>query len=362
MQTKYRPLAALVLLAAWLLVMPCRTARADDYFDRYGLVPSSPALDLGAQPLGYPSGVISSVMRRDRQLQSSLAAMGHPLKVHAFRRGADMVGLLADQRLEAGLLGDMPTLLAAATGGVWIVGLVKQTSTAIVSATGGHVRELAGKRIAYVPLSSAHSTLLQGLASAGLVEADVKLLTMGVDDMPAALARGEIDAFAAWEPAPSLALAGSEKSRIVFRGLSADYFAIDRAFEKRAPEAARALTAGFVRAIEWMRRSQKNVEIAAQWVMADSEAFTGKAPAATVAQIVAITRRDILNVPSAPAIGLMPGTPPPLKSEFAFLRQLGKLPVQTKWEHVEAALAYDGLNRVLSDPRRFATRVFDYEP
>ena len=360
MQTNDRPLAALVLLAVWLLVFPCSPARADDYFDRYGLVPSSPALDLGAQPLGYPSGVISSVMRRDRQLQSSLAAMGRPLTVHAFRRGADMVGLLSDHRLEAGLLGDMPTLLAASTGSVRIVGLVKQSSTAIVSGGGAQVSELAGKRIAYVPVSSAHNTLLQGLASAGLGEADVKLLAMGVDDMPQALARGDIDAFAAWEPAPSIALASSDKNRIVFRGLSADYFVIDRAFEMRAPEAASALAAGFVRAIEWMRRSQKNVETAARWVMADSAAFTGKAPAGSVAQVVAITRRDILSIASAPAIGMMPGVPTPLKSEFEFLRKLGKLPANAKWENVEAALAYDGLSRILSEPRQFGIRVFDY--
>lgn len=359
MQTTGRTIVGLVLLVAWLAGAG---VRAQDYVDRYGLVPSSPALDLGAQPLGYPSGVISSVMRRDRRLQADLAAAGHPLQVHAFRRGADMVGLLANHRLEAGLLGDMPTLLAAATGGVWIVGLVKQTSTAIVSAGGGHVRELAGKRIAYVPASSAHNTLLQGLASAGLVESDVKLLEMGVDNMPAALARGDIDAFAAWEPAPSLALAASEKNRIVFRGLSADYFVIDREFERRAPETAHQLTAGFVRAIEWMRRSQKNLEMAAQWVLADSEAFTGQAPVATVAQVMAITRRDILNVPSAPAIGLMPGIPAPLKNEFSFLRQLDKLPGQAKWESVEAALGYDGLSRVLSNPKRFGTRVFDYAP
>lgn len=360
MQTNARPLAALMLLAAWLLALPCRTAWADEYFDRYGLVPLSPAIDLGVQPLGYPSGVISSVMARDRQFQSLLAAMGHPLKVHAFRRGADMVGLLDDHRLEAGLLGDMPTLLAASTGSIRIVGLVKQSSTAIVSSGGAQVRELAGKRIGYVPVSSAHNTLLQGLASAGLGEADVKLLAMGVDDMPQALARGDIDAFAAWEPAPSIALASSDKNRIVFRGLSMDYFVIDRAFEQRAPEAARALAAAFVRAIEWMRRSQKNVEAAARWVMADSAAFTGKVPAVSVASIMAITRRDILNVASAPAIGMMPGVPTPLKSEFEFLRQLGKLPAHAKWENVEAALAYDGLSRILSEPRKFGIRVFDY--
>ena len=102
-----------------------------------------------------------------------------------------MVALLADHRLEAGLLGDMPTILAAATANVWVVGLVKQTSTAIVAKGDTQVRGLAGKRIGYVEASSAHHTWLQALASAGLSESRVKLVALGVDEMPEALARGD---------------------------------------------------------------------------------------------------------------------------------------------------------------------------
>lgn len=341
---------------------PAAPARADDYFDHYGLTEASPALDLGVQPLGYPSGVISAVMRRDRLLRAALEKAGHPLQAHPFRRGADMVGLLGGRRLEAGLLGDMPTILAAAGGGMWIAGLVKQSPTAIVAGGDATVRGLAGKRIAYVPASSAHGTLLQGLASAGLGERDVTLVEMGIDAMPDALARGDIDAFAGWEPAPALALAASERNRIVFRGQSSDYLVIERDFERRAPEAARLLVAGFVRALEWMRRSQQNVEQAARWGMADGKAFSGKTPAPTVAQVVAITRREILNVPSAPAIPLAPGAAPPLRNEFELLRTLGKLPAGGKWESLAAAFSYDGLARVLSEPRKFALHSFDYEP
>ncbi len=215
------------------------TSGAEEYFDRYGLAPASPAVDLGVQPLGYPSGVISAVMRRDRILKKALADSRQPLKTHPFRRGADMVALLAERRLEAGLLGDMPTILAAAGGNVWIAGLVKQTSTAIVTKGDTQARGLAGKRIGYVEASSAHHTLLQGLASAGLDETRVKLVALRIDDMPDALERGDIDAFAAWEPAPSIALKNSNKNHIVFRGLSTDYFVIERDFEsaRRRPRA-----------------------------------------------------------------------------------------------------------------------------
>ena len=349
-----------ILAAAMLALSFPATSGAEEYFDRYGLAPDSPAVDLGVQPLGYPSGVISSVMRRDRILKKALADSGQALKTHPFRRGAYMVALLAEHRLEAGLLGDMPTILAAAGGSIWIAGLVKQTSTAIVTKGDTQTRGLAGKRIGYVEASSAHHTLLQGLASASLDETRVKLVAMRIDEMPDALERGDIDAFAAWEPAPSIALKNSNKNNIVFRGLSTDYFVIERDFEKRSPQAARHVVASFLRAIEWMRRSQRNVDQAARWAMADSAAFSGKPAALSVAQIGAITHREILDIPSAPVILHSPGAHP-LNNAYQFLSGLGKLPAAGKWKNVETAFAYDGLTRVMAEARSFRIGSFDYE-
>ena len=349
-------------LALFLSTLLCiAPVSAEEYFDRYDLSPALAVLDLGAQPLGYPSGVISSVMQRDRRLQAALQSMGIGSKVYPFKRGADMIGLLSDGRLEAGLLGDLPTILTASARKVWIVGLVKQTSTAIVAKGDTQVGALIGKKIAYVPISSAHHTLLQGLASAGLKEDQVTLVSMGVEAMPLALARGEVDAFAAWEPAPTIALEKSTENRIVFRGRSSDYFVLERGFEAHNPEAARVLVAGFVRAIEWMRRSQKNVGKAARWVLADGEKFAGKPMVLSVEQIVAITRREILNIPSAPVILPLSSGERPLKSEFDFLQRMGKLPKEASWENLSDSFAYEGLKRVLSERQKYQITAFDYE-
>lgn len=352
---------ALVLMAiAALAAIRPAWADGETYYESYGLTANSSALDLGGQPLGYPSGVLSAVIARDRILADRLAAQGNPLKVHAFLRGADMLGLLADGRLEAGLLGDMPTILSAARGDVWVIGLVKQSATAIVARDQSQVRNLAGKRIAYVEASSAHQTLLQGLSTAGLKESDVQLVAMQVNDMPEALRRGEIDAFAAWEPAPSVALATSKAHRTVFRGVSSDYFVIGKAFAKRAPQAADELVAAYVRAIEWMRLSQKNIEKAAAWVKADALRFSGKPSELPLEQIVSIVRRELLNVPSAPTIIRNQRAAPPLKGEFDFLLRLGKVPASGRWEAVAEALNNDFLVRVQTDPKRFETYRFDY--
>ena len=348
---------AALLLALWA-VAPW--AQAQEYFERYGLAPDSAAVDLGVQPLGYPSGVLSAVMARDRILRQALETMRQPLKTHAFRRGADMVGLLQTRRLEAGLLGDMPTILAASTGSVWIVGLVKQTATAIVARGATRVEALRGKRMGFVETSSAHYTLLQGLAAAGLDASQVKLVPVQIDAMPDALERGDIDAFAGWEPAPSIALRQDEKNRIVLRGQSSDYFVIEKGFASRSPEAARQLVAGYLRAIEWMRLSQLNLEKAAHWVLADGSAFSGRPSPSTVNQIASISRRELLDIPSAPALVFSPGAPP-LKNEFQFLARLGKIAPGARWENVQGAFAYDGLARVMAEPRKYPIASHDYD-
>jgi ABC-type nitrate/sulfonate/bicarbonate transport system substrate-binding protein len=347
-----RTLAVIYALAA-------PTALAQSYFDRYQLTPASPALEVGAQPLGVPAGPLGSAMARDRVLQRALQQAGHPLRVLPFQRGADMVSLLASERLEAGLLGDMPTLIGAAVGDTLVVGLVKQAPTALVASGDWQVQALAGKRIGYVPVSSAHHTLLQGLATAGLTESDVHLIEMRVNEMPDALARGEIDAFAAWEPATSLALAAGTRNRVVFRGQSSDYFVLNRAFAERNPEAARLLVAGYLRAINWMRRSQANVEQAVRWAVTDSEAFGSGNSAVSVAQMANIARRDLLDVPGAPTIIRRPGHRP-LEAEFAFLAGQKKLPASAKRELLVAAFENDLLTSVQREQRRYAVEQFDY--
>ena len=332
---------------------------AEEYFERYGLSPASPTVDIGVQPLAYPDGVLSSVLRRDGILINALAELKQPLKTHAFKRGGDMLALLADHRLESATLGDMPTIRAASTGDIWIIGLVEQSRAAIVAKGDTSVEGLVGKRIGYVEASTSHHTLLQGLAAAGIGENQIKLVSLPMNEMPDALARGDIDAFSGWEPAVSNALSSSEKHRIVFTGMSMSCFVIEQDFARRSPQAALHLVAGLLRAVEWMRRSQRNVEKAVRWAMADTEAFSGKAETLPPAAIVAITRRNLLDIASAPIIAHNP-TAPALKAEFEFLRKLGKLPANTKWENIAAAFTYNGVAQVMAESKKFQINTFDY--
>lgn len=347
------------LMVAVLAGLPGLPA-AQEYFETYGLVADSPSLDLGNQPLAYPAGVVGAVLRRDRILKSELERLATPLATAQFRGGTEMVGLLEAAKLDAAILGDMPTLSAAVRADVWIAGLVKQSLTAVVARGENQIRNLRGKRVGYVAASSAHHTLLQALASADLTERDVTLVPISIDAMPDELARGSLDAFAGWEPAPSIALARSRQHRTVFRGLSSTYLVIRRGFEQKHPEAARALVAALVRAVEWMRLGSANTTQAARWAMADEAAFTGKPARVTVEQAIAITRRELLNIPSAPTIAHSPGNML-LKTEFEFLKGQGKLAGTVPWQKVADAFAYEGPRQVFREPVRYRTRQVDYD-
>jgi sulfonate transport system substrate-binding protein len=74
------------------------------------------------------------------------------------------------------------------------------------SAGVGAASDLRGKRIATSLNSSAHFYIVKTLHSVGLSEKDVTFVGMLPNDMPAALARGDVDAVSIWEPAAERSL------------------------------------------------------------------------------------------------------------------------------------------------------------
>jgi sulfonate transport system substrate-binding protein len=73
--------------------------------------------------------------------------------------------------------------------------IVARRSAGIVTAS-----DLRGKRIATSLNSSAHFYIVKSLRNVGLSEQDVTVVGMEPPAMPAALARGDIDAVSIWEP------------------------------------------------------------------------------------------------------------------------------------------------------------------
>jgi sulfonate transport system substrate-binding protein len=82
----------------------------------------------------------------------------------------------------------------------------------------GAASDLRGKKIATSLNSSAHFYIVKTLRGAGLSERDVTVVGMPPNEMPAALARGDIDAVSIWEPAAERSVEALGADALVLAG------------------------------------------------------------------------------------------------------------------------------------------------
>lgn len=337
------------------------SANAQEYYEKYDLAPNVKTVDLAVQPMAYPLAFISSAMQRDRQLRTDLNALGLELRTFPFRKGNDIVKQVGNGRVEMAFLGDMPTVNTMSITPTYVAGLGKRNFSSIVSREYGRIEALKGKRVAYSAGSSSHLVLLRGLKAAKMQESDVVLVPMEPSQMPDALENGSVDAYSAWEPTPTISLTRNPKNRAIYRGMSTDWVVLSKEFADSQPKAALALVAAFARSVQWMRSASANVERAAQWVLADGTAFTGKPSALSLAKAVEIVRKDLLDVPGAPAVPSKVDGVLPLSRELEFLQQQGRIGTEFDISRVAQALGYEGLKQVQADPKKYRLHVYDYE-
>jgi sulfonate transport system substrate-binding protein len=86
------------------------------------------------------------------------------------------------------------------------------------SAGVGTASDLRGRKIATSLNSSAHFYIVKTLRGVGLSEKDVTVVGMPPNDMPAALARGDVDAVSIWEPAAERAVQALGADAVVIAG------------------------------------------------------------------------------------------------------------------------------------------------
>jgi ABC-type nitrate/sulfonate/bicarbonate transport system substrate-binding protein len=91
--------------------------------------------------------------------------------------------------------------------------IVARRSSGIATAS-----DLRGKKIATQLNSSAHFYIVKTLRGAGLSEADVTVVGMTPPEMPAALARHDVDAVSIWEPAAEKSVAALGADAVILSG------------------------------------------------------------------------------------------------------------------------------------------------
>ena len=342
---------------AWVLSHAAGAAEPAT-FDRGGKV-----IDFGVQPVSFPDVMFTEVMKRDRTLAAQLEKSGWQMRQHPYAKGNDMIPHLGDGDLEAAVFGDMPTINAAARHNLYIGALLKHTFSSVVINRQVQMKDLKGKRIGNGTGSTAHYSLLEGMASAGLTEKDVQLVDMSVSDMPDALESGKIDAFSAWEPAPTIALARSKNAFVAYRGVNNSYLVLNRKFVDQNPDVAKSFVAAFARALYWMKKSPDHLQRAAEWSLAAGSEYSGTPAKLTVKQAIDITRREAVDVPGMPTLPKGEATPKGrMANQLDFLKRLDKVPADVAWSKVGSSFAPSLMDETLRVPARYQVYNFDYGP
>lgn len=339
----------------------CHVVTAREDVHDFGTTPQ--VIDIGYGVLATPMSVIGEVMRRDRVLHEGGRRIGVEFRFHAFEKGVDTLPHLLEERLDASMPTDVVVLELIARSEIVLLGYVRQSFSSVIGPKALTMAGLKGKRIGNSRGTSGHSTLMQGLASAGLGEDDVVLVQMMVRDMPEALFAGRIDAFAAWEPTPSSTLKKFPgRYKALHRQISPAYFALSKKVADAQPEAARLLVASLHRAVRWLSGNRSHLAKASSLTLDAMRGFTGTPPDLRETDIVALTRSDLLDIAGAP---LVPAGDAErgggLWRSYDFLLKSGQLPNRLKWDKVKASVDRQLTAQVLGQPKRFRLDEFDYE-
>jgi len=325
--------------------------------------PTARELVIAYQPLASPGCVLMELLSRDQLLRRALARSGLTLRLHPVSNGSEAITALRKGEVTLTTLGDMPALELAATTPVMIFAQLKQNYAMVVGRKGLTARELKGKRIGNVHASSGHFALLKVLQSAGLGEKDVTLVALPVSQMPDALQKGTIDAFAAWEPTPSLAIANApDRLAAIGRQNTSAYLVANRTMLERHPEVGHQVAAALVRAMGWLKEANHLQQAVALNLATIGELNNGS-PQNRPEQLQRIVAADLAAIRYSPR--LAPLTPPrdtaSLAAEFGFLKTLGKIPPLVDWEEIQRSLNRTIVDQVIRNPGHYQTTRYAYD-
>ncbi len=157
--------------------------------------------------IGYQASSSLTILAKAKGFfEEEFGKDGTEVNYTLFLAGPPMVEALSGSRLDIANLGPLPAISARASGidvkavgraysDDYYYGLLVRPDSAINS-----VKDLTGKKIAVQVGSGAHLFLMLLLQQAGLKFSDVNIVNLPTSDHQTALATGNVDAIATWQP------------------------------------------------------------------------------------------------------------------------------------------------------------------
>jgi NitT/TauT family transport system substrate-binding protein len=368
---RFKPCIYFVVLIAWFgmagIALSAPQSKSEDLsshpvYSGYNFGKEEKVIDFATQPLASTMGVITELMKRDRILREELKSRDREIRFHPFYKGPDINFFVRRGDIEIATLGDTPAITIASTYDAILAALVKQGYSSLIARDRMQINELKGRKVGYTAGSTAHYNLLIALHAAGMKELDIVHVMMDVNELPEALEKGRIDAFAAWEPVPSATLAKHREYAVVQKFLNSSYLIFAKSFVKNHPGETSLVIASYLRALRWMKKSEKNLLQAAEWYLSGRTEFDKKPSDATAAQIAAITRDEILQIAPAPYIPLNDFEKEGFVFKaFEFMKAKEVIPASASWEKLRENLNRSIMADVLSNTVKYRLDKFDYE-
>jgi NitT/TauT family transport system substrate-binding protein len=136
---------------------------------------------------------------------------GYKIEVIPYETPTDGKNAVVTRSVDFGAFGLAAATLGGAAGEpVVIIGAQCNRGMAVVAGAKSPIKtikDLAGKKVAILPGSTQEVVILDRLKAEGMSIKDISPIRVSFSDMPAALERGDIDAYVGAEPGPSISVA-----------------------------------------------------------------------------------------------------------------------------------------------------------
>lgn len=313
-------------------------------------------INMGTQPLYIPTSVITEVMSRDRILSDQLKQLGVSLVFYPFLKGNDLNYFMENDKLDIGVGGDMPAIRLASNDDIAIVSLIQEGPVSIISRDVQEVQTLKNKKIGYALGSNAHFYLVNTLLKNGVSLDSVQLISMDVTEMPSALANGEIDAFAAWEPTPTLSLETNPGFIVTHQGRSLGFIYVKEELFEEDPEVVYHILASEFRAIRWLKASDHNIATAIMWCNVANLDLHTNATVINSDVMLKLVKQDLpgILIKEYPRISQdILADDGFLEKEYLLLKSLNMVPEDSEWIDVFSSINLEILETVISAPEKY---------
>ena len=165
---------------------------------------------LRAEPRTVKMGALRLVHSMPPYFYERFAPSDLKIEIIVFDSPTDGKNAVVTKSVDFGTFGIAAAILGGAVGEpVVVVGALSNKGMGVISKAGSDVRaikDLKGKRVGIWPGSTQEVFIMERLRMEGLSIKDVTAVRVPFGEMPAMLARGDVDAYVGAEPGPALSI------------------------------------------------------------------------------------------------------------------------------------------------------------